>query len=74
MNFYREYFHDHAIGPFAWTEPHEPGKPAYVLFYPAEQGFIEKQNLQVIYRGKVSDVMVALRPIEQHSGIQAREK
>ncbi len=64
LNFYREYFHDLEIGPFGWTDPPVPDKPAYVLYYPLAEGFIEKQNLHVIYRGKLSDVVVAVRQAE----------
>ena len=62
LNFYREYFHDRKVAPFVWTEPHVEGKPAYLLYFPEAKDFIRKQNLQIVYRGKVSDAVVAVRP------------
>src|SRR5713226_993873 len=62
FNFYRAYFHDDGIGPFGWVQPLRLDKPVYVLYYPTAQSFIEKQNLHVIYHGKLSDVVVAVRP------------
>ena len=61
LKFYREAFHDWQLPEFAWTEPHVEGKAGYVLYYPTAEDFIRKQNLGVIYRGKLSDVAVAVR-------------
>jgi hypothetical protein len=69
LNFYRQYFHDQRLASFTWTEPHVEGKPAYVLHLPEAEDFIRKQNLQVIYRGKVSDAVVAVRPVDQRTTV-----
>ena len=69
LNFYRAYYHDQALPSFDWTEPHVEGKPAYVLHLPEARDFINKQNLQVIYQGKVSDAVVAVRPVEPRAGV-----
>jgi hypothetical protein len=61
FNFYREYFHDEEIDPFGWHEPTKLDKRVYVLYYPQAESFIESQHLSIIYRGKVSDVAVAVR-------------
>ncbi len=37
-----------------------PGKLAYVLYYPDEERFIQAQHLKVIYRGKFSDIVIAV--------------
>ena len=61
LNFYRESWHESGVPEFAWSEPHVEGKSAYVLYYPTAKDFIRKQSLHVIYRGLVSDVVVAVR-------------
>jgi hypothetical protein len=61
FNFYRAYFHDEDINSFGWHEPRELDKRVYVLYYPNSESFIQSQNLNIIYRGKVSDVVVAVR-------------
>jgi hypothetical protein len=71
LNFYREYFHDLEIGPFGWTDPPVPDKPAYILYYPLAEDFIQKQDLQMIYRGKLSDVVVVVRQAEPASNTQS---
>ena len=39
-----------------------PGKAVYILAASFHQAFIEEQKLRVIYRGKSTDVVVAVRP------------
>ena len=39
-----------------------PGKAVYVLAAPFQQAFIDEQKLRVIYHGKSTDVVVAVRP------------
>jgi hypothetical protein len=39
-----------------------PGKAVYVLAVPFHQAFIDEQKLRVVYRGKSTDVVVAVRP------------
>ncbi len=60
LKFYAEYFHDRALPEFVSNEPPKPGKPVYVLYFPWEENFIKTQGLQVIYHGKLSDVVVAV--------------
>lgn len=67
LNFYRMYLHDQKLAPFKWHEPHLEGKSAYVLYIPWEKDFVRRQNLQVIYRGKISDTVIAVRPPEQRT-------
>jgi hypothetical protein len=43
-------------------EPPPPGKGIYVLRSPYHQPFIDKEKLQVIYYGKSTEVVVAVRP------------
>ncbi len=42
-------------------EPPPPGKDIYILRAPYHQPFIEKEKLRVIYHGKSTEVVVAVR-------------
>ncbi len=67
LNFYRERFHDHEMPSFAWNDPLRLDKPVYVLYAPTTEEFIKAENLHVIYRGKLSDVVIAVRPSTSYS-------
>lgn len=72
LNFYRYYFHDGSFGPF-WLydnpqdalathfKPYPLDQPVYVLELPYDSGFIAKQHLKIVYRGPVSNVVIAVR-------------
>src|ERR1700690_1545705 len=65
LNFYRQASGNQSIGEFVSVgarKPYPEGKRAYVLYYPEDRAFIEKNRLSIVYHGKVSDVVVALRP------------
>jgi hypothetical protein len=69
LNFYRECLHRPEIGPFRSADPLAPGQSAYVLHAPLAEGFIREQRLRVIYRGTLSDVIVAVPPVEDDAGV-----
>ena len=65
LNFYREASGNHGIDEFVSVgarKPYPEGKRAYVLYYPEDRAFIEKNRLSIVYHGRLSDVVVALRP------------
>jgi hypothetical protein len=62
LNFYRRFFHEDSIAPFAHDTPWPADKRAYVLWYPGGQAFIASQHLHLIYRSRRSDLVIALRP------------
>lgn len=62
LNFYRVCLHHPELGPFGAGEPLAPGRSAYVLYAPAARELIRSEGLRVIYRGPLSDVVVAVRP------------
>jgi hypothetical protein len=47
---------------FTPLNSYPPGKKVYVLYYPNDEGFITAHGLQVMYRGDLSDVVVAIDP------------
>jgi hypothetical protein len=73
LNYYREYFHDDSFGPF-WLydnprsapnthyKPYPLDQPVYVLAFPQDGEFAAEQHLKVVYRGSVSDVVIAMKP------------
>jgi hypothetical protein len=65
LNFYRECFRDRAMPEFAHGEAQVPGKPVYVLYSPSAESFIKEQDLQVIYHGQVSDVVIAVSKMRE---------
>jgi hypothetical protein len=67
LNFYREARRAGTMPEFTWKEPHTEGKAVYVLYAPIEQDFIARQSLQVVWRGKRSDVVIAVRAADRPS-------
>jgi hypothetical protein len=73
LNYYREYFHDDSFGRF-WLfdnpkrapnthyKPYPLNQPVYVLTLPQDEDFIAQQHLRVVYKGPVSDVVIAVKP------------
>ena len=61
LNFYRRYAGEDAIAEFTDRRPWPLDKRVYVLAYPDEQVFVEGQRLQIVYRGKRSDLVIAVR-------------
>jgi hypothetical protein len=39
-----------------------PGYQAYVFFYPADEDFVKKEGLKIVYHDKFTDASVAIRP------------
>ena len=62
LNFYRRYFHEESMAPFGHETPWPADKRAYVLWYPEGQSYIASEHLRLIYRGRRSDLVIALRP------------
>jgi len=65
LNFYRQASGNQGISEFVSVgarKPYPEGKRAYVLYYPEDRAFIEKNQLSIVYHGRLSDVVVALRP------------
>ena len=61
LNFYRESSNIHSITLLQITCPYPPNKRAYVLWYPEAREFIQRQGLSIIYRGELSDIVLAIR-------------
>jgi len=61
LNFYRESSKSYSITLLQIACPYPAGKRAYVLWYPEAQEFIQKQSLRIIYRGELSDIVLAIR-------------
>jgi len=73
LNYYREYFHDDSFGwfwlfdnprraPNTHYKPYPVDQPVYVLTFPQDEDFIAEHHLEVVYRGPVSDVVIAVKP------------
>jgi hypothetical protein len=64
LNFYRVLSKGETLSEFILIadDPPPPGKAIYVLRAPYHQSFIDKERLRVIYRGKSTEVVVAVRP------------
>jgi hypothetical protein len=62
LNFYRTLSGHETLAPFATQDSPPLDKPVYVLHAGFDQAFIESQHLAVVYRGALSDVVVAVRP------------
>jgi len=62
LNFYRTFSGRETFGEFHWVNPYPPDRMIYVLSGPFDGGFIAEQKLKVVYRGDISDVVVAIRP------------
>ncbi len=61
LNFYRATSGRETIYQFPGSRDYPPGKRAYVLYYPEDQGFIFEHGLKVVYRGQ-SDATVVIDP------------
>ena len=67
LNFYRERTGSATIRPFVSlpldsASLYPADKQVYVLYLPQAGAFIQQQGLKVVYRGALSDVVVAIRP------------
>jgi hypothetical protein len=62
LNFYRLYFNSGSIAPFGTATSYPSDKKAYVLYAPSDQESIDRLGLKIIYRGELSDLVVAIRP------------
>jgi hypothetical protein len=63
LNFYRLLSKRESFPEFIAVARELPGDQAvYVLHGPWEQEFMEKKKLGIIYRGKITDVVVAVKP------------
>ncbi|MBV8551812.1 MAG: hypothetical protein JOY54_10960 [Acidobacteriaceae bacterium] len=73
LNYYREYFHDDSFGwfwlwdapdraPSTHYQPYPLNSGVYVLMFPQDESFVAQQHLRIVYRGPVSDVVIAVRP------------
>ncbi|MBZ5724706.1 MAG: hypothetical protein LAP87_06880 [Acidobacteriia bacterium] len=66
LNFYRVYsgredFLEIPAGPPQVAE-YPPGKPIYVVFYPSDRPFIDREKLKVVYHDRVTEAAIAIRP------------
>ena len=63
LNFYRLRSGRETIPGFESKLPPYPGdRAAYVMYFPDDQRFIEEHGLKIVYYGRLSDVVVAIRP------------
>ena len=44
------------------VDSYPPEYQAYVIYYPADEGFLKREGLKLIYHDKFTDVAVAIRP------------
>jgi len=64
LNFYRVLSKKETFPEFQYLPQHQfpAGKSIYVVHGPWEQEFIRKERLVIIYRGKSTEIVVAVRP------------
>jgi hypothetical protein len=62
LNFYRKLSGRETLAPFESQDSFPLNQPVYVLNAVFDRAFIESQQLAVVYRGPLSDVVVAVRP------------
>ncbi len=62
LNFYRKLSGRETLAPFESQDSFPLNQPVYVLNAAFDRAFIESQQLAVVYRGPLSDVVVAVRP------------
>jgi len=64
LNFYRTLSRGDSLEEFTSAAPAPPpiGRAAYVLHAVLDREFLEQEGLKVVYRGPLSDVVVAVRP------------
>jgi len=61
LNFYRRLYREDSLALSSYEVEPPPGKLTYVLCYPLSQAFVESQHLQLVYRSKRSDLVIARR-------------
>jgi hypothetical protein len=63
LNYYREVSKQETFPEFTTTIPYPPpGKAVYVLNKSFDQEFLDKEKLVVIYQGKSTGAVIAIRP------------
>jgi len=63
LNYYRELSKTETFPEFKSTPPDPPaGKPIYVMSRVNQRSFIDRERLVVVYRGKFSDTVIAVKP------------
>ena len=73
LDYYREYFHDNSFGwfwlfdnpkraPNTHYRAYPLDQPVYVLTFPDDQDFVAEQQLEVVYKGPISGVVIAVKP------------
>ncbi len=67
LNYYRVTSGREAIDPFVSARPYPPDRPAYVLFFPEDRQFIAQHGLKIVYRGEMSEVVVAVDPAAERA-------
>jgi 4-amino-4-deoxy-L-arabinose transferase-like glycosyltransferase len=74
LNFYRAASGHETIPEFdEGAPPYLSGKKAYVMYYQDDYALLEKSGLKVVYRGALSDVVVAIRPEVETTGRRASD-
>ena len=65
LNFYRRFYGEESLAPFTW-ETHKKGdRPAYVAYLPDDRSFIDTRRLQIVYKAKHSDLVIAMKPVAE---------
>jgi hypothetical protein len=63
LNNYRELSKAETFPEFKSTPPDPPaGKPIYVMSRVNQRSFIDHEKLVVVYQGKFSDTVIAVKP------------
>ena len=62
LNFYRQVSGRDGFGEFEVVNERKPGKDLYILHAGLDYTFITNQKLQIVYRGRWADLVVALSP------------
>ena len=67
LNFYRVESGHESMKEISFSTELHSGHAIYVLNYPFDEQFLKQQNLRVVYHGRTTDVVVAVR-----DGVEAK--
>jgi hypothetical protein len=62
LTFYSVFSGRESFADFMGESPYPADKQVYVLHYPEDDQFIKTNDLKIVYKGDLSDAVVAIRP------------
>jgi hypothetical protein len=71
LEFYRRLSGHESFPAIAWSQPYPPNHCLYVLDSRWDHDFAERERLKIVYRGEFSDMVVAINPELEKSGVSA---